>query len=104
LGPTDPLTGALVLPVHTATTFLRDPDNQYRRGRSYGRADNPTYDQPEALLTALEGGAASFFRNGSGGGGVLFASARRTCLGPRGDVLGVARLVEEFRSRVGDRG
>ena len=46
LGWTDPATGAVVLPVHTATTFERDPDNQYRRGRSYGRADNPTYDQP----------------------------------------------------------
>src|SRR5256885_3301697 len=59
LGWIDQGTGAVVLPVHTATTFLRDPDNQYRRGRGYGRADNPSYDQPEALLTALEGGAAT---------------------------------------------
>src|SRR5579863_6597012 len=59
LGWTDPPTGAVILPVHTATTFERDPDNQYRRGRSYGRADNPGYDQPQALITALEGGAAS---------------------------------------------
>ena len=59
LGWIDEATGGVVLPVHPATTFLRDPDNQYRRGRSYGRADNPTYDQPQALLTALEGGAAS---------------------------------------------
>src|SRR5215208_6725808 len=59
LGWTDAATGAVVLPVHTATTFERDPDNQYRRGRSYGRADNPSYDQPEAVITALEGGAAS---------------------------------------------
>ena len=58
LGWTDTSTGAVVLPVHT-TTFLRDPDNQYRRGRSYGRADNPSYDQPQALLTALEVGTAS---------------------------------------------
>jgi cystathionine gamma-synthase len=49
----------VVLPMHTATTFERDPDNQYRRGRSYGRADHPGYDQPQALITALEGGAAS---------------------------------------------
>jgi len=53
LGWTEEATGAVVLPMHTATTFLRDPDNQYRRGRSYGRADNPGYDQPQALLTAL---------------------------------------------------
>jgi cystathionine gamma-synthase len=37
LGWADATTGAVVLPVHVATTFLRDPDNQYRRGRSYGR-------------------------------------------------------------------
>src|SRR5204862_6543651 len=59
LGWIDDATGAVVLPVHTATTFLRDPDNQYRRGRGYGRADNASFDQPEALITALEGGAAS---------------------------------------------
>ncbi len=54
LGWTDQATGAVVLPIHTATTFERDPDNRYPRGRSYGRADNPTYDQAEALITALE--------------------------------------------------
>ena len=59
LGWTDAATGAVVLPIQPATTFIRDPDNQYRRGRNYARADNPGYDQPEALITALEGGAAS---------------------------------------------
>src|SRR5947199_797106 len=59
LGWTDAATGAVVLPIQPATTFIRDPDNQYRRGPSYGRADNPGYDQPQALITALEGGAAS---------------------------------------------
>jgi len=59
LGWTDSATGAVVLPIQPATTFIRDPDNQYRRGRNYARADNPGYDQPQALLTALEGGAAS---------------------------------------------
>ncbi|HVH79910.1 MAG TPA: PLP-dependent transferase, partial [Stellaceae bacterium] len=59
LGWTDAATGAVVLPIQPATTFIRDPDNQYRRGRGYARADNPGYDQPEELLTALEGGAAS---------------------------------------------
>src|SRR5689334_15946974 len=41
LGWTDAATGAVVLPIQPATTFLRDPDNRYRRGRSYGRADTP---------------------------------------------------------------
>src|ERR1700683_3509377 len=59
LGGTAAAAGAVCLPIQPATTFIRDPDNQYRRGRNYARADNPGYDQPQALLTALEGGAAS---------------------------------------------
>ena len=75
LGWIDESTGAVVLPVHTATTFLRDPDNQYRRGRGYGRADNPSYDQPEALITALEGGAASLvFASGMAAAAAVFNS------------------------------
>ena len=75
LGWIDQTTGAVVMPVHTATTFLRDPDNQYRRGRSYGRADNPSYDQPQALLTALEGGAASMlFASGMAAAAAVFHS------------------------------
>jgi cystathionine gamma-synthase len=70
LGWTDQTTGAVILPLHTATTFERDPDNQYRRGRSYGRADNAGYDQPQALITALEGGAAT----------LLFASGMAAAL------------------------
>jgi cystathionine gamma-synthase len=57
LGEVDAATGALIPPLHTATTYQRDADNQYRRGRSYGRADNPTVDHAQALLNALEGGA-----------------------------------------------
>jgi cystathionine gamma-synthase len=57
MGWVDPSTKAVIPPIHTATTFIRDPDNQYRSGRSYARADNPTFDHAEALLAALEGGA-----------------------------------------------
>ena len=75
LGWTDVHTGAVVLPVHVATTFQRDRDNQYRRGRSYARADNPTYDQPQALLTALEGGAETLlFASGMAAAAAIFQS------------------------------
>ncbi|MBV8937790.1 MAG: PLP-dependent transferase [Alphaproteobacteria bacterium] len=78
LGSTDATTGGIVLPIYTATTFLRDPDNQYRRGRSYARADNPSYDQPQALLTALEGGAASLlFSSGMAAAASVFQSLPR---------------------------
>ena len=53
----DAATGATVPPIHLATTFLRDADNQYRRGYSYGRPDNATVRQVEEVLTRLEGGA-----------------------------------------------
>lgn len=58
-GIADSATGGLVPPIHIASTFVRDADNQYRRGYCYGRADNATVRQVEGVLTDLEGGAAS---------------------------------------------
>jgi cystathionine gamma-synthase len=55
LGAIDPATKAVVPPVHMATTFLRDPDNQYRAGLAYGRPDNATVRQAEGVIAALEG-------------------------------------------------
>jgi cystathionine gamma-synthase len=55
LGIVEPITKAVVPPVHVATTFIRDPDNQYRSGFGYGRPDNATVRQAEAVLAALEG-------------------------------------------------
>lgn len=55
LGAIDPDTKAIVPPVHVASTFIRDPDNQYRSGFSYGRPDNATVRQAEAVIGALEG-------------------------------------------------
>jgi cystathionine gamma-synthase len=59
MGWIDPVTKAVVPPIHMASTYLRDEDNGYSSGRIYARADNPTFDQAEATLTALEGGAKS---------------------------------------------
>jgi cystathionine gamma-synthase len=55
----DAETGAVVPPIHLATTFVRDADNQYRRGFCYGRSDNATVRQTEDVLSELEGGAAT---------------------------------------------
>src|ERR1051325_2570203 len=54
LGAVEPATKAVVPPVHVATTFLRDPDNQYRAGLAYGRPDNATVRQAERVIAALE--------------------------------------------------
>ena len=55
LGAIEPVTKAVALPVHVSTTYIRDPDNQYRTGYSYGRPDNATVRQTEAVIAALEG-------------------------------------------------
>jgi cystathionine gamma-synthase len=65
LGLVDQVTKAVVPPVHVATTFVRDPDNQYRSGYAYGRADNATVRQAEAVIAALEGAhEAALFGSG----------------------------------------
>jgi cystathionine gamma-synthase len=57
MGWIDPVTRAVVPPIHMASTYQRDEDNGYSSGRIYARPDNPTFDQAEATLAALEGGA-----------------------------------------------
>jgi cystathionine gamma-synthase len=59
MGFVDAETGAIVPPIHPSTTYERGADNKLLSGRLYSRADNPNYDHPEALITCLEGGAAS---------------------------------------------
>src|SRR5260370_31706836 len=54
LGLVEPTTKAVVPPLHLATTFVRDPDNQYRSGYAYGRPDNATARHAEAVPAALE--------------------------------------------------
>ncbi|MEL7542753.1 MAG: PLP-dependent transferase [Pseudomonadota bacterium] len=53
-------------PVHLATTFVRDADNQYTSTFSYGRDDNATVRELEQALARLEGahGPAYFFSSG----------------------------------------
>lgn len=59
LGHVDGATGALIPPIHPSTTFERDADTGYSRGRVYARADNPTFDAAAETLTRLEGGEAT---------------------------------------------
>ena len=77
LGFVDAATGAIVPPVHPSTTYERDADNRLLGGRLYSRADNPSYDQVEAVITALEGGAASaVFASGMGAATAVFLALR----------------------------
>ena len=73
LGWTDERTRAVIPPIHVSTTYLRDADNQYRSGRIYARADNPAFDQAEAVINALEGGGqALLFASGMAAATAVF--------------------------------
>ena len=75
LGRIDRETRALVLPIHLSSTFIRDPDNQYRAGDVYGRPDNATVREAEAVIGALEGAAATVvFGSGMSAAVALFLS------------------------------
>jgi cystathionine gamma-synthase len=74
----DDTTGGLVPPIHVASTFLRDADNQYRRGYCYGRADNATVRQVESVLSQLEGApAALLFGSGMAAATATFLSLKQ---------------------------
>lgn len=73
LGWIDEQTRAVTPPIHVSTTYLRDADNQYRSGRVYARADNPAFDQAEAVINALEGGQqALLFASGMAAATAVF--------------------------------
>ena len=62
----------IVPPIYMSTTFERAADGSYPGGRVYSRDQNPSYDQAEAVLTALEGGSAA----------LLFASGMAAATAP----------------------
>lgn len=75
LGRVDSTTKALVPPLHLSTTYERDADGGYSSGRGYTRPHNPTYDEPEKLLAALEGGAdCLLFSSGMAAATAVFQS------------------------------
>ena len=74
-GEADPVSGALVPPIHPSTIYEANADGTARDGIAYTRADNPTYDHAERLLAALEGGAACMlFASGSAAATAVFQS------------------------------
>ena len=75
LGWIEPTTKAIVPPIHVSSTFLRDEDNQFRSGRVYARADNPTFNQVEATVSSLEHGAGALvFASGMAAATACFQS------------------------------
>ena len=52
----DPATGAVIVPIHLATTFAQDAVGKHS-GFEYGRSGNPTRAALESCLASLEGAA-----------------------------------------------
>jgi len=94
LGLVDPATKAVVPPLHMTTTFVRDPDNQYRSGFAYGRPDNATVRHAEAVIAALEGAhEAALF-----GSGMAAATAVVLALPARSHVVASQVMYWAFRN------
>ena len=93
LGLIDERTRAIVPPIHLATTFERDPDNLYRSGNSYGRPDNDTVREAEALIGALEGAATTLVF----GSGMSAAIAVFLSLGPGAHIIAPHKMYWALR-------
>ena len=83
LGKIDAASRAIVPPIHVSTTYERDDDNQYRSGNSYGRPDNETVREAEAILAQLEQGAGAMVL----GSGMSAAVAVFSTLSPGDHVI-----------------
>ncbi len=80
----DPITGAVIPPVHFSTTYAQDGIGGLREGYEYGRSGNPTRTALQTQLAALEGGAhALSFASGLAAEDVLL----RATLKPGDEVL-----------------
>ena len=66
MGKIDPVTKAIVPPIHVSTTYIRDEDNNYSSGFIYGRPDNETTREAESVLAMLEDAQAGALLFGSG--------------------------------------
>jgi len=57
--PSDPLTGAISVPVYQTSTFIQEAPG-VNKGYDYARSNNPTRKVLEDLVATLEGGHAGF--------------------------------------------
>ena len=99
----DPETGAIVPPIHPATTYARDRRHELT-GFSYGRNENPTGAQVEKVLAALEGAEdALVFASGMAGIAAFLetVSAGERVVAPRVMYHGAADWLRRLAERRG---
>ena len=86
-------------PIYLSTTYERGADGSFPGGRTYSRADNPSYDQAEALVAALESAAsAMLFSSGQAAAAALFQalSPDDAVLAPRAMYWGLRKWLLGF--------
>ena len=78
VGDYEPVTKAVIPPIHMSATFLRDPDNGYPSGYVYGRTDNASVQQAESFIATLEGAdEALLFSSGMAAATSIFLALER---------------------------
>ena len=103
-GLIEPLSGAIVPPIHISTTFERDPDNAYTKGYVYARPDTPTVRMAEDVLNRLEGGASTLLLgSGMAAATALFLALERPAhiVAPNVMYWGLRRWLIEFAPALG---
>ena len=106
MGEVDPLSGDLVPAIHMSTTYERQADGSYLQDRVYTRADNPTFEQAERLLAALEGGSELRIvrlRDGGDDGDLPVAGSGGSRTGRPSLVLGRSQVAGRVRADLGSR-
>jgi cystathionine gamma-synthase len=89
----------IVPPIHVSTTYERSGDGTFPGGRIYARADNPSFDQCEALIAALEGAAGAMaFASGQAAAAAVFQSLApgTPVLAPRNMYWGLRNWIAQF--------
>src|SRR5438477_7225162 len=89
----------IVPPIYVSTTYERGADGAFPGGRTYSRADNPSYDQAEALIASLEGAAAAIlFASGQAAAAAVFLALTPgdRVLAPRNMYWGFRKWVLDF--------
>ncbi|MBW3666331.1 MAG: PLP-dependent aspartate aminotransferase family protein [Actinobacteria bacterium] len=102
----DPVTGAILTPIHQSTTFVQDSVDEYMgKGYSYSRGGNPTVRALEVKLAALEEGVdATAYSSGMAATVAVFLGLLQA--GDRvviADVVygGTYRFADQFLSKFG---
>jgi cystathionine gamma-synthase len=94
----------IVPPIHVSTTYERGGDGTYPGGRIYARADNPGFDQVEALIASLERAAdALVFASGQAAAAAVFQALAPGdgVLAPRSMYWGLRNWMAQFAATWG---